>query len=375
MGLEGFALLAHLGSPLSNTARSQSPTWHRRIRARRARGRHRLRSLALGKKTHPVKSEYLRLLCRDYDLLKNHHSKPGFQKVFQELQNYMWQPEWNRKKWNVWPKTPTRGKGAKRKEAQQGKSSEGSKFPGYDASHGVSSSSASGSMDGDLRRAMQSLVETNQLQVPEQVKELLSEGNMDSLKSEQAHLNKRKKLAAKLDRLKKARQLKTRQWAKYREDMSKKLKEEQDRFDREQQEITESIQETQAALDKLMSGMEDSEPESPDLEAMLQDPDKAGLMQELQKARKQNEESMKQMQLMQQQLQVYASQAAHQPQLIPSSPSQSPGINDLRDQKEEERKERQRRIQLVEDQKKRELESDRERSPRRDSQDSFNALG
>ena len=238
-------------------------------------------------------------------------------------------------------------------------------FPSYDAAD-TSSLASSSTASGDLKKAIQWLASSTTAEVPEEIKQILDDGGMQSLKDEQTSLNKRKKLAAKLERLKRARTQKQAQWAAYKEKMALRLREEQDKFDREQADLSKSIQETQNAIDRF--GEEDEGPPE-DPETFLQDPEKILLAKELEQAKNQNQQTMQQLAemqrqqiLMQQQIQAYAAATSSKtPMVIPEEPAAA-------EAREAVKKARQERMRKVEDQMK--LDAARERSPRRESQNS-----
>ena len=193
-------------------------------------------------------SGYIRLLGRDLTVLRNHHSQPGYEGATRVLRHHMsWHGQWGSKKWNMWPKTPKRDtKQHKRKEGE-GKGS----FPSYDTvslSSASSSTPSSSTNEGALKSAMKHLIEANQMVVPAELKELLAEDEMDNVKSQQQTLNRKKKMLAKLERLRRAKQTKQAQWVTCRDNMAQRLREEQEKFERDQTEIQKAIQDVQLAL-------------------------------------------------------------------------------------------------------------------------------
>ena len=326
---------------------------------------------ALTSKPNSLGREHFGLLRRDLWLLRTHHSKPSYHKVSKWIGNSMaWQLPWN-KKWNVWPKSPKVTRPTQKKAAK-GKAPE---FPDYDAMLGSSSASSGQSADLSMRQAVHSLLEANQLKVPDELKTYFQEGEMESLRSEQSVLNKKKKMAAKVDRLRNAKALKTRQWTSYKEELTKKFKKEQDKHEREQEELSAAIIEAQAALDRFTAGEEESEnAPSEDLVTLLADPEKIQMAQDLEHAQRKEKNAMeliqeqsRQMAQMQAQLQAYSSQSAaiNLDPPAPTSPS-----NALSEVREQAKKDRRARMKLVEDTKQKIDGTDRERSPRRDSQES-----
>ena len=234
------------------------------------------------------------------------------------------------------------------------------------------SSSSASSASGDLKKAIQWLASSTVAEVPEEIKAILDDGGLQDLKDEQQSLNKRRKLVLKLDRLKRAKAQKIAQWAQYKERMALKLKEEQEKFDRDQSTLIKAIEETQLAIDTF--GDEENVPEPMEPEFLLQDPEKIRMAKELELAQKKQQETMHQMaemqkrqDMMMQQLQAYtAAHAASTPTAVEPT---TPAVEETRDAAAKARQERQERMRKVEQQMR--IDQERERSPRRESQDSL----
>ena len=347
-----------------------SPDWHRRQRARRSRARKRLRKVCDTDFPRATPS-LIGLLHRDLQLLKGHHSKPGYSKAEKRIQRMSWNQPWPHNKWPLWPKTPQ-----KTKQKTRGKDNvKALDFPSYDTFSASSSAPASSSA-GDLKKAVQWLASSTTTEVPDEIKQILDDGGMQEIKQEQQSLNKRKKLALKLERLKQAKATKVAQWTKYREKMALRLQEEKDKFEKDQADLDKSIAETQHAID--IFGEEEEPASAPDPEMLLQDPEKIQLTKDLEQARQyqkhamaQMEEMKKQQAHMQQQLQAYA--AAVSTNTPPENEMVDPSVAEAR---EAAKTARQERIRRVEDQMRKDAQ--RERSPRRESQtdsQDFHTLG
>ena len=205
--------------------------------------------------------------------------------------------------------------------------------------------------------------------VPSELKDLLAEDEMEILKTQQQSLNRRKKLLAKLDRLKKLKQTKCAQWSAYKENLLQTLRQEQEKFETDQTDLQKAIQETQATIDRIMNGDEDEDVEEQDLETLLQDSEKAELTKQLAVAKQENQETQRQLAQLQQQMQAYIATSTVIP--VPAE-VESTALNELKD---EEKRQRQLRIKKVEDQKLRDQHrTDRERSPRRDDSQDINGM-
>ena len=174
------------------------------------------------------------------------------------------------KKWNLWPRTP------KKKVQQAQKDSTKSTFPPYESLASSSSrSGSSGSMkpEEEMRKAMQTLVQANGLVVPDEVKQLIEENPLEQVKSAQSFLNKKRRLIAKLERLRNAKASKAQAWQKYRELLAKSLKEEQERYEKDVEDLTKAIETTQMELDRVGEEPEDQMEDQETVEELLQNPE------------------------------------------------------------------------------------------------------
>ena len=139
---------------------------------------------------------------------------------------------WHKKSWT--PQTPQRTRATK-PQGGKGKQDKNA-FPPYDAGFGSGAASSSAppslSTEESLKKAMQVLLESNQMCIPEQINFMLSDSGMGEIRSEQQQLNKRKKLIQKLERLRKAKATKIQLLAKYKDDMTKALKAEGEKFEK-----------------------------------------------------------------------------------------------------------------------------------------------
>ena len=262
------------------------------------------------------------------------------------------------KAWNYWPHTPK--KQQKNKGTGRGKSSKEPSIPGYDAVLPSSSASGSTTGDSDLKRAMQSLVEANKLSIPDDLKALLETNGLESVKQEQQVLNKRKKLLSKIERLKQGKVQRTQALARYKDEMIRKLRSEQERYDKEMEDIEQSIQSAQLELDKLENGLPEEEDEE-DLQTLLKDPEKEILTQQLEQERQRSQQAQEQLLALQRQLQTYKSTSTNVPY-----PENGDKLEiEVQDAEKRARKERMKKVEEAFAK-----NTDRERSPRRDSQDS-----
>ena len=284
----------------------------------------------------------------------------------------------NAEKWNYWPKTPKKQGRQNQQGTGRGRQAKGTEIPGYDASQYSSAPSAPSSAsqgESDLKKAMQSLVDANKLHIPDEMKALLEIDGMQAVKQEQQALNRKKKLVLKLERLKLAKTSKTQALARYKEDILKKLRSEQDRYEKEMEELEQSIQQTQLELDKMENGMSEDESEE-DLDKILQDPEKLKMAQELEDERKRNQQAQNQLLVLKEQIKTYQANAGNVPFPEETATPDNAAIKEAQKEEEEARRRRRERIKKVDNAFK---DADaRERSPRRESQDSshdINELG
>ena len=342
-----------------------------------------MRVLAAG--TDPYESQREGLLEVDLALLEGHHSCPHHTKARKviakktgRVPRFMaWRPPkaWgnNQRSWNYWPRTPV-------KKGQQGKprtKDADTNFPAYDVSRSSQASSSAGpTEDGGVKKVLSALLKANHLEIPDELKTILQQDGMEELKAEQRSLNQKRKAYQKLERLKKAKSQKKVQWDTFRSDMHKHLLQEQEKFQKDQEELDLAIAKAQKDIENIENGtMVDMESE--DLEELLAEGSSSGdaeLRQQLEMAQKQNAEFQAQLKMMSSQLHAYTSRADNIG--TPSNPEKmgqmSPqNLNTAKDHEKEakQKAERHARMKKVQDEMLRQQNSDRERSPRRDSQD------
>ena len=121
------------------------------------------------------------------------------------MPNGGWHQQWDQ----AWKKTP-------QKEASSGKPEQ---------------------IPKDLRAALQELVTTNQLAVPDQFKELLQEDVHTDLQTDQKSINYKRKLAGRIERLRKAQVKKQEHWEGFQKEMKEHYQAEHARYEKESIEI------------------------------------------------------------------------------------------------------------------------------------------
>ena len=284
---------------------------------------------------------------------------------------------WQRnQRWNYWGTKP------KVQQSQKAtKSGKESQFPGYDHA-GSSLPSSSSKLDGEvgMKQALQALMKTNRLEVPEELKSMIEEP-LGEVREQQKHLNNKRRAIQKLDRLKQARVSKIKKWENFKSDLAKHLKAEQEKYDKDMESLKESINQAQIEVDRIESGMPPTEEEELDIDSMLEDSTEQELRRQLLIAHQEAEKQRKTMEQMQETLQAYAHALKNE---TPAPGGTMPEVSSPQGVKEPKTKEalakekeaRRKRMEAVEAAK-RNNESLRERSPRRESQDSqdVNALG
>ena len=197
---------------------------------------------------------------------------------------------------------------------------------------------------------------------------MLEENPMEEIKTAQNFLNKKRRLIAKMDRLRKAKAGKVQAWQRYRENMAKTLREEQEKYEKDIESLNKTIEITQQEIDSFGDGPEEEMEEVDTLENMLQNPETVRLKAELANAQARQQEMCAAMRQMQEQMKEYQSKMTSGP--MPSGTAETTAEMVKEAAKEAERIARLARMKKVEDQ----LYKDRERSPRRESQDSSQGL-
>ena len=180
--------------------------------------------------------------------------------------------------WQSWPKKAKNGQGWDQKDwggkgsAQKDKGS----LPSYDSGpshgHGQGSSSATDrkdTKDQGLRGALQELIQQNNFEVPDKLKDYFKTDVGVTIQQDQRELNQKRKLSQRLDRLRAAQQRKGEQWEQFRQNMRDHLQKEKQRYEEECQELDKAIASTQADLDRALRG--ESKPEKEEVHAVDSD--------------------------------------------------------------------------------------------------------
>ena len=319
-------------------------------------------------------------IWKDIELLERHHSRPFFSRARKVLRRD--QMSWRKQSqtsWNYWPakqKSANARDGKPRKDAKDKKSA----FPGYDAAAGGSASSSSSGLQEEeftAKKVLQALMKNNSLEMPEEYKTFLTEP-MGEVKEQQKYLNAKRKAIQRVERLKQAKLTKVRKWDSFKIEMARHLRQEQERYDKDMQEIEAAIAAAMKEAERIEQGLPE-EPKDEDLESLLEDNGDADTKRQLQEAREEGKRNQEMIQQLQRQLQAYMQQENN-----PAGPN--PGVNlGLMDSPQQiikpktpeeiakEKNERRARIDRVEkmEQQLKEKDRERERSPRRDSQESL----
>ena len=208
--------------------------------------------------------------------------------------------------------------------------------------------------------------------MPEEYKDFLM-APMEGVNEQQKHLNAKRKAIQKMERLKQAKQTKIKKWESFKTEMSKHLRTEQERYDKDMQDLEVAIAAAVKEAERIEQGLPEETQE--ELEEMLEDQGEQELQRLLQEAREESRRNQEQIRLLQAQVQTYMQQAA-----TPQPPAPDVGLSietqnvktpvTAEDQAKAkaERRARMDRVERVERQLK---EKERERSPRRDSQESL----
>ena len=165
------------------------------------------------------------------------------------------------KQWQQWGKNQNKSQGwdAKGKGKAQQPKERG--LPSYDASSSQSSTTsaakpqASKTKEMDMKAMLQALIEKNDFEIPECIKEYMQPDVGTTLQQDQKELNAKRKLAQRVERLKAAQLRKQDQWDRFKQEIRQHMIKEKQRFETEMAEIQEALKDTQCQLDKAMSGV------------------------------------------------------------------------------------------------------------------------
>lgn len=124
-------------------------------------------------------------------------------------------------------------------------------MPSYDAQPSASSSQVDGSRDS-LRAALVDIMAENNMMIPDKYKHIVEPDIAEQINTDQKALNSKRKINARIERLKKALTRKDEQWAQFRADLKDHLLKEQQRYEQEKQELQEALTQSQLDLDKMM---------------------------------------------------------------------------------------------------------------------------
>lgn len=180
--------------------------------------------------------------------------------------------------WNNWGKGgygKSEGKRSKPHGGEKGGSKDkdrGASLPGYDSVPSAPSTATSmvdTKKDEPLRVAMRELVTKNGLEIPDDLKEYFEPKLNEQINQDQRALNAKRKILQKIDRLKTAKEKKQQNWELFKESMREHVIKERTRFESDQQDIDQALQEAQLSLDKMISGKEDKMDETPVAEESL----------------------------------------------------------------------------------------------------------
>eukprot|EP00434_Breviolum_minutum_P031727 symbB.v1.2.028059.t1/scaffold2934.1/size84817/1 len=255
----------------------KSPNWHRRVRARRSRARHRVHRWVLQPRTST-----LGLVRAAVDLLEKHHSQPTYTTI-RRMPQWWDKPRYWKGSWSAG--SGGKGKGQSPKPKGGGKKKDEKEqdiaFPAYDALPSSSASTASsGSQDTDLRQIVKALVQSSAVSLPEEAKKFLEQEEASDfrqeLKKTQTQLNRRRKAHGKLLRLRETLSEKHNQYNLFREKMKEQLLSQQQKYEEDVKSLEKAILDAEQALLEIKSDEEKEDPngpapmETPELEDILQ---------------------------------------------------------------------------------------------------------
>ena len=242
--------------------------------------------------------------------------------------------------WNQWPKRqPNReqdwaksakGKG---KQASQNNGKDKSSLPGYDA-QSSSALATTQQPKESLRSALVDILAENNMQIPDKYQHLVEPDITDQINMDQKALNTKRKLHARIERLKKAMSRKDDQRNQFKEELRDHLIKEQQRYEQEKSELGAALIQAQTDLDKMIKNgdeeMDAKDMEKPDVLAELlrtEAPKHSGgatmnhILEEIKKTQEENRLLAQQMGELQQQM-MYMVQAFTAPPMN-ASPSKA----------------------------------------------------
>lgn len=193
-------------------------------------------------------------------------------------QQRYWKGSWGATKGGKGKGSPSKKQGGQKKDEKGLELA----FPAYDAAPSASSSAAStGDSQVDLRKLVKALAQSNSLQIPEEMKQILEQENAsdfrEELKSAQTLLNRRRKAHGKVLRLRETLKEKHAQYRQFRERMKQQLISQQEKYEEDAKSLEKAIAEAEEILRDIEketdeskdAAMESSEQPEVELEELL----------------------------------------------------------------------------------------------------------
>ena len=248
------------------TAGSREPAWHRRARQRRSSSRTLLRSFVHAP-SHTVVAKVRRAIHR----LESHHSVPRYlaaRRFLAQLGMSGWSQGWKSGSYWGTPRRNPKTKGNRPKSPKPQKPEKPKDvLPGYDSEKWLPSAQSSSSQSGasevpqnivELTKILRTVVEAGKIELPKEAMALLSNQAEAEVKTEmqkeQKILNAKRKLMAKIGRLKDAMENKKVKFRTYKAAIKEQLAKESERFEKDLESIQEAIKKSEEALDGLEKG-------------------------------------------------------------------------------------------------------------------------
>ena len=248
---------------------SRSPTWHRRLRARRSKARRIVKDNR--KKGSYGEGRLHAKVRRAIQLLTEHHSGP----VYRELKMYQWKNRTTQ--WGGWsPQLPKnqrkKGKDDKNKDKNESVAKSYDSLP----SGAAASSSDGQSMEMCFMKEFLTFMKETKTEVPERFQKFLPSDHMSEIKCQQKKLNKQRNLAQKIENKRKALEKDGEQWNQWLVQMREEIATNKEKHVTNQERLTKELNELLAEQKRLsesedveMNGKEENADAEEYLDALL----------------------------------------------------------------------------------------------------------
>lgn len=263
------------------------PTWHRRLRAKRARAR-KFIAAARGK-IIPEFSFKAARLRQAVSLLENHHNRPHYSFALRMAWKKQGRADgkgwYGQPKWDAWsPQNSYPKKKAVDKDKQKAKEGVAMAYDAGPWPSSTSSSSATTTSGGEMQakafmEAFLEYAKEKDQEVPPALQSFLQPDVKDHLRSQQKRLNKHRNLLQKIDAKKRAIQRDQDQWQKWAMEMKEHIAIQKQRHLEQEDKLRKELQALEKEEEALRNQKDTEENEiqsipdedEQDLEGMLED--------------------------------------------------------------------------------------------------------